>query len=110
MTAIQSSNRKKHLPLNGYISIYGTEDNNKGVLDDMEAEQNQSNPEQMMLEKEKEDVLLARIQKELSPLEKEVLQCFLDGLSYADISAHLNRSEKSVANALGRIRKKLSCP
>ena len=44
---------------------------------------------------------------ELSGMEYEVLQLYLSGEKYADISKKLGISEKSVSNALLRIRKKL---
>ena len=50
---------------------------------------------------------LQTIQTRLSPLEQEVLELFLNGCSYEQIAQTLNRSPKSVENALSRLRRKL---
>ena len=47
-----------------------------------------------------------KIEKELSPLEKQVLELYLTGMGYVEIAHVLNRDEKSTDNALQRIRKK----
>ena len=44
----------------------------------------------------------------MSPMEKKVLDLFLDGLSYRDIAQVLKKDEKSVDNAVQRIRRKLA--
>ncbi len=50
----------------------------------------------------------ARIKKELSKLEQQVLKLYLQGLSYEEIAEQLGKTEKSIDNALQRIRGKLS--
>lgn len=108
-TAISASNRKKHLPLNSYISIYAEIDEYGSVLaDDLEAEAKSSNPEKMILAKELRNSLDARINTELSPMERKVIKLYLEGLSYADIAVKLDKTEKAVDNALQRIRTKFS--
>ena len=42
----------------------------------------------------------------LSPMEKKVLDLFMEGQSYAQIAKNLNKDEKSVDNAVARIKKK----
>jgi RNA polymerase sporulation-specific sigma factor len=46
--------------------------------------------------------------KELSKLEQQVLKLYLQGLSYEEIAEQLGKTEKSIDNALQRIRGKLS--
>ncbi|MBO6115215.1 MAG: sigma-70 family RNA polymerase sigma factor [Lachnospiraceae bacterium] len=108
-TAINNSNRKKHIPLNNYISIY-TENDKYGyeLEDNLESDDNNSNPEDMMIAKEKSKALNETIEKALSSYEKKVLSLYLDGLSYQEIAQRLDKTEKSVDNALQRIRRKLS--
>lgn len=108
-TAITASNRQKHKPLNTYISIYA-ESNEKGTLlgEDIADTKDDANPEKLVLVRERNNVLNERIASELSSLERKVLKLYLDGLSYADIAAALSKTEKSVDNALWRIRSKLS--
>ncbi|MBQ9233273.1 MAG: RNA polymerase sporulation sigma factor SigH [Lachnospiraceae bacterium] len=108
-TAINNSNRKKHIPLNTYISIY-TENEEYGyeIEDNLETENQASNPENMMIAKEQSKALNELIENRLSTYEKKVLKFYLEGLSYQEIAQRLDKSEKSVDNALQRIRKKLS--
>lgn len=108
-TAINTSNRKKHTPLNTYVSIYAENTEYGTVLaDDLEAEQNISNPEHMVIDREQCTVLEEKIKSQLSALENQVLTLYLDGLSYTDIALCLGKTEKSVGNALQRIRTKLT--
>ncbi|MBQ9279173.1 MAG: RNA polymerase sporulation sigma factor SigH [Lachnospiraceae bacterium] len=108
-TAINNSNRKKHIPLNNYISIYAeNEEYGYELEDNLESDDNNSNPEDMMIAKEKSKALNEQIEKKLSSFEKKVLSCYLDGLSYQEIAQRLDKTEKSVDNALQRIRRKLS--
>ena len=44
----------------------------------------------------------------LSKYERNVLELYLDGLSYGRIAEELDKTEKSIDNAIQRIRKKLS--
>lgn len=64
-------------------------------------------PESILIEKEDFNAFTANIKLELSNLEYNVLQCFLDGESYGAIARKLGINEKAVDNALVRIRKKI---
>ena len=107
-TAIKSSNRQKHQPLNTYVS-----------LSDGEAEENfrdscveHDNPESILIDQENAENLREEIKRCLSPMENRVLDCYLDGNSYQQIGELLGKSHKSVDNAMRRIRtkiKKFSC-
>lgn len=106
-SAVTAANRKKHIPLNQYISIYAGNDdgaNEELFLDDGV----KTNPEKKVLAKEDESEIFEKIKEKLSKLEIQVLNLYLDGLSYAEIGEKLNKTEKSVNNALQRIRGKLS--
>ena len=107
-TAIKQSNRKKHLPLNEYISIYGEEDdgeNNRQPTAD--TPDFSYEPERMILEKEQLEGFNKKLSRKLTAYEKQVLDLFLDGLSYQEIASKLNKDKKSIDNALKRIRNKL---
>lgn len=106
-TAVTTSNRKKHYPLNTYISIY-SQDKEEVSLLDMLAAQEYSNPESNMLLQEKLGGILEKIETALSRYERQVLELYLDGQAYGKIAEQLGKSEKSVDNAIQRIRKKLS--
>ena len=44
----------------------------------------------------------------MSGFEARILRLYLNGLSYSEIAAEVNRSPKSVDNAVQRIRRKLA--
>ena len=111
-TAIQASGRKKHSPLNSYISLYSATFGNDGEDGGVElvhiiASDTDRNPEEMLIDKENVEVLENRIDKELSGFEKQVLDLHLTGMSYIQIAKVLGKDEKSTDNALQRIKGKL---
>ena len=85
----------KNAPLNTYLS-----------LDELSLSDG-TDPEAQLISAEETKALEAALEKALSPLEKQVLLCRLEGLSYADISIKLGITEKSTDNALQRVRAKL---
>lgn len=110
-TAISMSNRKKHIPLNTSIPIYYENgDEGYNILDDLGVGNEENNPENLVLVKEQHNIMLKKINNELSGMERNVLRMYLDGMAYSDIAKNLGKSEKSVNNALQRIRAKLSQP
>ena len=66
-----------------------------------------NSPEKIFFEQEALKNLTNTIRLELSELEYSVLEAYLEGEKYSDIARKLNITEKSVNNALVRIRKKL---
>ncbi len=64
-------------------------------------------PESILIEQEDYNNLTNNIRLELSTMEYNVLQQFLEGKTYNDIAKHLDITEKAVGNALARIRKKI---
>jgi RNA polymerase sporulation-specific sigma factor len=107
-TAVTSSNRKKHSPLNNYVSFYSEEDEEHNRVLDTLAAQEESNPETNMLIQERVGGLMKFIETSLSKYERNVLTLYLDGQSYLEIAETLGKTEKSIDNAIQRIRKKLS--
>lgn len=75
-------------------------------IDEVEITDSNS-PEKIFFDKESYKNLTDSIKLELSGLEYSVLQLFLEGNKYIDIAKKLSITEKSVNNALLRIRKKL---
>lgn len=107
-TAVTMSNRKKHSPLNNYISFYAEDGDDYNTVMNTIAAQEDSNPEANVLLKERMGGLYDKIEHMLSKYEQSVLNLYLDGLSYTEIADHLEKTEKSIDNAIQRIRKKLS--
>ena len=107
-TALNASNRKKHSPLNSYVSFYAKEENaNMALVDILEASSD-FNPETRVIDAESTLRIEHSIQNKLSALEKQVLNLYLKGLSYVEIANALGKETKSVDNAVQRIRNKLS--
>lgn len=96
ISAINEAQAQKHAALNRSIEL------------DAQALFSYDNPMEVVIRREQLDSVLAGMQSKLSKLEKQVLFLYLDGLSYKKIAAMLQISEKSVSNALCRIRSKLS--
>lgn len=101
LSAVKASTRKKHIPLNSYISLSDTDSENN-VLAKPDNE-----PLSFVLDKEYFNKVSVKISERLSKLELRVLYCYLDGLTYSQIAKIIGRNEKSVDNAISRIKKKL---
>lgn len=109
ITAIKKATRQKHIPLNSYISLNKPvyEDENERILLDTFSGRDILNPEEIMLDKERFFAIEDIISKILSKLELCVLTKYLEGKSYTEIAAQIGKSEKSIDNALQRIKKKI---
>ncbi len=104
-SAIAASRRKKHSPLNTYISFY--EDNGeKAPLIDTITAAEETNPEELLVSREYAEQLEVRLEESLSDLEKRVLYLHLRGTDYKTIARLLDKSPKTVDNALQRIKAK----
>ena len=80
-------------------------------IDDISAlptSKSEGSPESIVIEKEKWNSINEQIEKLLSSFEKEVLSLYLYGYSYSQMAKMLDCEEKSVGNALYRVRKKLN--
>ncbi len=106
-SAIEASNRKKHSPLNSYISLYEKDEDQGQLIDQMEAV-GESNPEELFISQEHAEVLENKLQESLSALEKKVLYLHVSGFDYRTIGKLLDKSDKTVDNALQRIRGKMT--
>ncbi|MBE5818084.1 MAG: RNA polymerase sporulation sigma factor SigH [Clostridiales bacterium] len=110
-TAIKASRCKKHIPLNYYVSLYNTVGDNDGsehyLVDELDADE-ATDPIENMALKEEFDSFSAALSQRLSPLENQVLEKYLLGMNYKEIAKELQRSEKSIDNALQRIKQKAS--
>lgn len=106
ITAVKKSGRKKNLPLNNYISLSGFVD---GDIDKVSfIIDNHFDPEETYLKKESETEIINQFSTILSKLEISVLKLYLQGYAYSYIAEKINKSNKTIDNALQRIKKKLS--
>lgn len=107
ISVIESASRSKHTPLNDGISLDALTEN---ASEYHAASENLflRQTEESVLAKEHETEIMIQKQTILSRLEKQVLDMYLKGLSYKEIAESLNKSEKSIDNAIQRIRKKFA--
>lgn len=110
-TAIKLSQRQKHIPLNSYVSLYDIkksdyDDKQSPLIEQLEIETN-SNPEELFLDKERMQMLVEELNERLSDMERRVLHLHLQGEDYRSIAELLDKSPKSIDNALQRIRQKM---
>lgn len=106
-SAIKASKRKKHSPLNTYISFYSkTNTEDTELIENLEAG-NDSNPEHIVLDRENIIHIEKLLQEHLSKMEKEVLPLYLEGMPYSEIASLLGKPAKSIDNAVQRIREKV---
>ena len=110
ITAIKTSNRQKHMPLNSYLSLntssYEDDDENEKVLLEVLNNKMAEDPLDTLTKKEYYSNVEDAIDKTLSDFEKQVLKKFIKGDPYIKIAEDLEAPVKSVDNAIQRIRKK----
>lgn len=110
-TAIKLSQRKKHMPLNSYVSLYeqkdeAVEEKQPPLIEQLQTEK-ENNPEELFLDKEYFQMIEQKLKKRLSDLESRVLHLHLMGEDYRSIAKLLDKSPKSIDNALQRIKTKM---
>lgn len=108
ISAIKAASRQKHMPLNNSVSIDSpiASDDEYTYLDFLSKAG--GNPEDVIIGRENLKALEREILKSLSKMEQEVLTYYLRGRSYTQIAALMNKEEKSIDNALQRIKKKVA--
>lgn len=110
-TAVQASGRKKHMPLNTYISIYSevAEIGENGQALELSGmlESEQKSPEENMIDRENVEYIEQIIQSQLSLLERQVLDLYMTDMGITEISKILGIDEKSADNALQRAKTKI---
>lgn len=109
ITAIKSSNRQKHMPLNSYLSLntsaYDDEGDGTELLETFEVDTIED-PLETIMKQESFNEIQNAVQKSLSKFEGQVLERYMQGESYEVIAKRLDTPVKSVDNAIQRIRKK----
>ncbi len=109
ITAIKSSNRQKHIPLNSYLSLntsaYDNDEEGTELIETFETETIED-PLETIMKKEYFCEIQNTMHKSLSKFEEKVLDRYIQGESYENIAKKLDTPVKSVDNAIQRIRKK----
>jgi RNA polymerase sporulation-specific sigma factor len=108
ISAVKSASRRKHTPLNEGVSLEDFYSDKEQFSPAYSALAFQRVPEEQVLARERADEFSHTYSRCLSQFELDVLRHYLDGLSYRAIAQAVGRSEKSVDNAVQRIRRKLA--
>jgi RNA polymerase sporulation-specific sigma factor len=115
ITAVKTSTRNKHTPLNEYVSFSqtpaagGRGDSGGGdpTLDEMLPGSTVHDPVNQVISTEELQSLVACLSSVLSDLESSVLSLYLDGHSYESVAERLECDTKTVDNALQRVKRKV---
>ena len=108
ITAVKSSLRLKHAPLNDGISLDEILSYEKSSREADFPKEFRRIPEEQVLARESADEIIKSYSRWLSKFEAQILRLFLDGLTYKEMAEHVNRPQKSVDNAVQRIKYKLA--
>lgn len=112
-TAFKAVSRQKHMPLNRSISLSipingkSMDEDDEMTLMDVIKNNVSPTPEDEVISKENIEGINEYIEKVLSALEIEVFNLHMEGKNYKEIAILLDKSPKSIDNALQRIKKKL---
>ena len=113
-SCVKRSNRKKHMVLSDALSMNSMIANDEVSMDkiaclvEKDKNGNVVSPESVIVEKETYSEVLHKISGILSKMELNVLLMRMMGHSYNEITDALQLENKSVDNAVQRIRKKVS--
>lgn len=108
VSAIKKANRQKHMPLNNSTSLDKSIDKgeSKRTFNEVVSDDNHD-LEKIFIYQEILNLIMDKIEKNLTQLEYRVFVKYLDNKTYQEISDELNVNLKSVDNALQRARKKV---
>lgn len=95
-TAIEAAGRLKNAPLNGYVSL---SEEGENLMD--------GGIEEAVIEKASYQQTYESVKNCLSSMENEVLELYLEGKDYTEIAMILGKPDKSIDNALQRIKSKI---
>ncbi len=110
ITAVKSSTRRKHSPLNGYVSLSkstSVDEDGERLLSDILAAKEVCDPADIVIGAWETDFIRTGVVEALSQFETDVLRLYTDGKSYQEIADQLGRHTKAVDNALQRVKRKM---
>ncbi len=107
--AVEASQRKKHQPLNSYVSLSAElGEEGGGALLGASGAFGSSNPEQLLIDRENVAAIQEKMKHSLSAMEQQVLGLYLGGMNYRQIAEVTEKEPKAIDNALQRIRGKFA--
>ena len=110
ITAIKTATRRKHQPLNQYVSLSGlraSDGADDRPFEDLLDDHHTPDPADEIVSLERMAAIRATMAEMLSTLEVDVLRLYVEGRSYQEIGLLLDRHVKSIDNAIQRIKRKL---
>ncbi|MGI9032900.1 MAG: RNA polymerase sporulation sigma factor SigH [Acidimicrobiales bacterium] len=110
ISAIKAATRRKHQPLNSYVSLSAFrpgDGSDERSLDDLLDDHQVPDPADDLVSAERMAGIRSCLDEVLSQLEVDVLHLYVEGRSYQEIGELLGRHVKSVDNAIQRIKRKL---
>lgn len=110
-SAVRLSLRRKHWPLNHYISLdrpVNDEEGKETMMMDLLPDVDGKTPEEILMGEDELKRMQSEVERSFSSLEKDVLQLFVKGMDYNQIAQKLGKKPKSIDNALQRVKHKIS--
>ena len=107
-SAVRAASRDKHTPLNQSIPLEIPFFDSRTTSSIGTPQISQVNPEDLIIGREDARDKLRGVRKQLSEFEAKILGYYLDGLTTKEMAEAVNRSPKSVDNAVQRVRKKIA--
>lgn len=110
ITAVKSATRRKHQPLNSYVSLSrpaSADEEGERLLSDIIAAREICDPAEIVIGAWQTDFIRSGVVDALSSFEHEVLRLYTNGKSYQEIADTLGRHTKAVDNALQRVKRKM---
>lgn len=108
LSAVKTDSRLKHNPLNDGLPLDSLLSEESQIPLLAYTELFRRTPEEQVLARENKMELQQSFKRCLSPMERNVLWLYLDGLSYQEIAEQTGKPIKAVDNAIQRIRRKLA--
>ncbi|MCI6973064.1 MAG: sigma-70 family RNA polymerase sigma factor [Clostridiales bacterium] len=108
LSAVKTDSRLKHNPLNDGVPLDSLLSEESQIPLLAYTELFRRTPEEQVLARENKMELQQSFKRCLSPMERNVLRLYLDGLSYQEIAEQTEKPIKAVDNAIQRIRRKLA--
>ncbi|HLQ95725.1 MAG TPA: RNA polymerase sporulation sigma factor SigH [Pseudogracilibacillus sp.] len=109
ISSVKTATRQKHGPLNSYVSLYKpSQENSNQMLIETIGDASYMEPSLWIEQRDSINSIRYALMKTLTGLEWEVLNKYVDGYSYEEISQQIDRQEKAVDNAIQRIKRKVA--
>ncbi|MGV8082137.1 MAG: sigma-70 family RNA polymerase sigma factor [Coriobacteriia bacterium] len=110
LSAVKGAARRKHSPLNGYVSLWPSRDEGSpgtSVADALSSVET-ADPAEIVLAAAQAGSLEERLRGTLSRFEAKTVSLYVAGHSYCEIADMLGRPPKAVDNALQRAKRKIA--